>query len=213
MCWTNIARFHANALASEIITSNPKIATLFETWRKNGKSNAKLEENEELKSMILAETPWVNDAQSEDEKETTWQRFSIWKKWKMPKKLLSTNWNKSKKPLEVSLVWRKWRKWIHNKTHFGRMGHLAKLNTVDTTVAKSIKLPETESRFWIKKFLENHKPRTHNLKSNRKTDLVHPYTRFALPIYSYFSIWKTIRFGYSQKKQPNSIWTLPKIIG
>ncbi len=62
------ARFYANALASEIINSNPKIAGLFETWRKNGKLNSKLEENEELKSMILAETPWLNDAQNEDEK-------------------------------------------------------------------------------------------------------------------------------------------------
>lgn len=35
---------------------------------KNGKPNSKLEENEELKSLILAETPWLNDAQSEDEK-------------------------------------------------------------------------------------------------------------------------------------------------
>ena len=62
------ARFYANALASEIINSNPKIASLFETWRKNGNLNSKLEENEELKSMILAETPWLNDAQNEDEK-------------------------------------------------------------------------------------------------------------------------------------------------
>ena len=62
------ARFYANALASEIISSNPKIASLFETWRKTGKLNSKLEENEELKSMILAETPWLNDAQNEDEK-------------------------------------------------------------------------------------------------------------------------------------------------
>jgi hypothetical protein len=62
------ARFYANALASEIISSNPKIATVFEDWRKNGKLNSKLEENEELKSIILAETPWLNDAQSEDEK-------------------------------------------------------------------------------------------------------------------------------------------------
>ncbi|MBF4485928.1 carboxypeptidase-like regulatory domain-containing protein [Flavobacterium sp. CSZ] len=62
------ARFYANALASEIISSNPKIATIFENWRKNGKLNSKLEENEELKSIILAETPWLKDAESEDEK-------------------------------------------------------------------------------------------------------------------------------------------------
>jgi hypothetical protein len=29
---------------------------------------SKLETNEELKSIILAETPWLNDAKSEEEK-------------------------------------------------------------------------------------------------------------------------------------------------
>jgi hypothetical protein len=37
--------------------------------RKNGKLS-KLEENEELKSILLAETPWINDAQSESDKKT-----------------------------------------------------------------------------------------------------------------------------------------------
>jgi TonB-dependent SusC/RagA subfamily outer membrane receptor len=61
------ARFYSNAMASEIINSNPKIATVFENWRKNGKLVSKIEENEELKSIILAETPWFNDAKSETE--------------------------------------------------------------------------------------------------------------------------------------------------
>jgi uncharacterized protein YfaS (alpha-2-macroglobulin family) len=61
------ARFYANALASEIVLSNPKIAAVFETWRKNNKLGAKLEQNETLKSILLAETPWVNDAKSEAE--------------------------------------------------------------------------------------------------------------------------------------------------
>jgi len=62
------ARFYSNALATEVISSNPKIATVFDEWRKKGKINPKLEENEELKSIILAETPWLNDNQNEDEK-------------------------------------------------------------------------------------------------------------------------------------------------
>jgi hypothetical protein len=45
------ARFYANVLASlEIISSNPKIDSLFETWRKE--SELKLEENEELKVLF-----------------------------------------------------------------------------------------------------------------------------------------------------------------
>jgi hypothetical protein len=48
------ARFYANALTSEVINSNPKIAAVFETWRKNGKRNSKLEENEYITRHILA---------------------------------------------------------------------------------------------------------------------------------------------------------------
>jgi hypothetical protein len=44
-----------------VINSNPKIAT-FLKLEENGKLNSKLEENEELKSILLAETPWINDA-------------------------------------------------------------------------------------------------------------------------------------------------------
>lgn len=62
------ARFYANSLASEIINSNPKIGKLFEDWKAKGKLTSNLEQNEELKSMILAETPWLRDAESEEEK-------------------------------------------------------------------------------------------------------------------------------------------------
>lgn len=62
------ARYYANVLATTIINSNAKIATLFESWRKEGKNISKLEQNETLKSIILAETPWFRDSQSEAEK-------------------------------------------------------------------------------------------------------------------------------------------------
>jgi hypothetical protein len=38
----------------------------FETWKR--KLNSKLEENEELKSILLAETPWINDAKADKTK-------------------------------------------------------------------------------------------------------------------------------------------------
>lgn len=62
------ARYYASVLATQIINSNPKITELFESWRKSGKLNSKLEQNEELKSILLAETPWLLDAQNEEEK-------------------------------------------------------------------------------------------------------------------------------------------------
>jgi TonB-dependent SusC/RagA subfamily outer membrane receptor len=62
------SKYYSNVLASEIINSNPKIAEVFEKSRKSGKPISKLEQNEELKSLLLAETPWLQDAQSEEEK-------------------------------------------------------------------------------------------------------------------------------------------------
>jgi hypothetical protein len=72
MCRANFARYYANALATTIINSNPKIATVLDHWKENGKIEVCLETNEELKSIILAEkTPWLNDAKSEEEKQKT----------------------------------------------------------------------------------------------------------------------------------------------
>jgi hypothetical protein len=59
------ARFYANALARTVINRNPKIATVFETWRKNRKLNCKLEEKE-LKLIILLKP--ISDAQCEADK-------------------------------------------------------------------------------------------------------------------------------------------------
>ncbi len=62
------SRYYANAIGSHIISSNPKIAEVLAAWRKEGRPASKLEQNEELKSIILSETPWLLDTQSEEEK-------------------------------------------------------------------------------------------------------------------------------------------------
>lgn len=61
----NFARLYANSLASHIIKAQPKIKAVFEVWEKEGSLNSPLEKNEELKSLVLAETPWLRDAESE----------------------------------------------------------------------------------------------------------------------------------------------------
>jgi len=64
------SRFYANALASHIANSNPKIKSVFDAWRSAPKSEtllSNLDKNQELKSALLAETPWVMDAQNETE--------------------------------------------------------------------------------------------------------------------------------------------------
>lgn len=62
------AKYFANCLATKIISSNPKIEKLFQKWHDEKSVEPKLKMNEELKSIVLAETPWILDAESDDEK-------------------------------------------------------------------------------------------------------------------------------------------------
>lgn len=63
-------RIYANSIATHIANSNPKIKQVFETWSKY-QPNAllsNLDKNEELKAVMLEETPWVNEAKDEGER-------------------------------------------------------------------------------------------------------------------------------------------------
>jgi uncharacterized protein YfaS (alpha-2-macroglobulin family) len=62
-------RFYANALAGHIVAQSPKVEQIFNQW-KNVDSAAllsNLQKNEELKSALLQETPWVMEAKDESE--------------------------------------------------------------------------------------------------------------------------------------------------
>lgn len=65
------SRYYANSLASHIANSSPKIKAVFDAWRNTPDSEAllsNLEKNQELKSVLLQETPWVLNAQDENER-------------------------------------------------------------------------------------------------------------------------------------------------
>ncbi|MGJ8592490.1 MAG: alpha-2-macroglobulin family protein [Aquaticitalea sp.] len=61
------SRYYANALASHIANSNPRIQEVFNQWKNTDALLSNLEKNEELKSILIQETPWLRDAQSETE--------------------------------------------------------------------------------------------------------------------------------------------------
>ncbi len=61
------SRYYANTLASYIANSNPKIQEVFNQWKNSDALLSNLEKNQELKSLIIQETPWLRDAQSETE--------------------------------------------------------------------------------------------------------------------------------------------------
>ncbi|WP_281637335.1 MG2 domain-containing protein [Flavobacterium marginilacus] len=171
------ARFYANALASEIISSNPKIAELFETWRKNGKLNSKLEENEELKSIILAETPWLNDAQNEDEKKKNLALLFDLEKMKTSQQAAFDK-LKQKQKTSGGFPWfdgSDENEYITRHILAG-LGHLAKLNSNDETIEKIDSISEKGIPFIDSKFLEYHKTRTKNLKKTDKLIWINPYS-------------------------------------
>jgi len=65
------AAYYAQALAQKIVELNPQIQTVFDTWRKQGVKKetlwSELEQNPDLKNLLLAETPWLAEAASEQE--------------------------------------------------------------------------------------------------------------------------------------------------
>jgi uncharacterized protein YfaS (alpha-2-macroglobulin family) len=64
------SRYYANAIATFIANTNPKIKEVFESW-KNITPEAflsNLDKNPELKSVILEETPWLLNANNEQER-------------------------------------------------------------------------------------------------------------------------------------------------
>ena len=64
-----VNRFFANSLAEKIVQSNPRIKNVFDAWAKNDMLKSPLQKNEELKTAVLAETPWVRDALNEAEQQ------------------------------------------------------------------------------------------------------------------------------------------------
>jgi hypothetical protein len=62
------SRFYANALATNVANAHPKIKTVFERWKNTDVKalQSNLSKNQELKTALLEETPWVLAAQNEE---------------------------------------------------------------------------------------------------------------------------------------------------
>ena len=72
------AAYYANTLAAYIANNTPKIKQIVNTWTQQGGTKetllSNLEKNQELKSVLLEETPWVLEAKDETEQK---QRLSL----------------------------------------------------------------------------------------------------------------------------------------
>lgn len=65
------SRYYANSLAAHIANAHPKIQQVFNIWRdiQPDALQSQLEKNEELKAIMLSETPWVMEAKSQAEQQ------------------------------------------------------------------------------------------------------------------------------------------------
>lgn len=65
------ASYYVNTLGASIMKRYPRVAPMIEAWKKQDGSKetliSKLEKNQELKSVLLEETPWVFEAGNETE--------------------------------------------------------------------------------------------------------------------------------------------------
>jgi hypothetical protein len=62
-------RYYANSLAGRIANSSPRIKQIFDQWKTLDTAAlvSNLQKNQELKSVLLEETPWVLEAKSEEQ--------------------------------------------------------------------------------------------------------------------------------------------------
>src|SRR5208282_390100 len=60
-------RLYANALARHIAASDAKIRRVFDQWKGTPALDSPLEKNQDLKSVMLEETPWVRQAEAESQ--------------------------------------------------------------------------------------------------------------------------------------------------
>lgn len=64
------SRYFANTMASYVVNSNPGIKSVFDSWKSLSPDalRSNLEKNQELKGLLLEETPWLRDGASETER-------------------------------------------------------------------------------------------------------------------------------------------------
>jgi hypothetical protein len=60
-------RLYANALARHIANSDPKIRRIFDQWKGTPALDSPLEKNQDLKSVMIEETPWLRQAENESQ--------------------------------------------------------------------------------------------------------------------------------------------------
>ena len=169
------SRFYANVLATHIANSNPRIQEVFNQWKSSDALLSNLEKNQELKSMIIEETPWLRDAQSETEQKKRIALLFDLNKMKNQ----SENAIKKLEQMQFSnggFPWFKGSKYPNRyiTQHIASgFGHLKKLNVVldgsqESIVKKAVKFLDEDILDDYNKLLERAEEIRKKAKTNKK---------------------------------------------
>lgn len=175
------SRYYANALASHIANSSPRIQEVFNQWRNTDALLSNLEKNQELKSILIEETPWLRDAESETEQK---KRIALLFDLNKMTHELEVNINKLKQNQMANGSWAWFQGGRPNRyitqhiiTGFGHLDKLhATLSAVETSMIKKA------ISYLDKEFVEEYKNIT---KYNEKADLTKDHLSYTQLHYLY----------------------------
>lgn len=203
------SRFYANSIAAHIVDSNPKIKDIFENWRQSDTTKSILQKNEELKNIMLAETPWVKDALSEAQNKSNlaalFETVEVEAKQKQALDKLQKLQSAS-----GGFPWFAggWENTFITQHILAGFGHLAKLNISLKENTETDKLIKKGIGYLDSEFLKNHK-RLLNKKEFKATplstsDIHYLYTRsFFLNTYPLSKELESIWPEYIRKAKEN----------
>ena len=101
--------YYANSIGQYLIDQNPKAKTAFELWQQEKGDETSLmsalEKNQDLKELVLSETPWVMDADGEAEQK---QRLADFFDTNTMQKRLSSALDKMRKLQQAEGSWSWW---------------------------------------------------------------------------------------------------------
>ncbi|MTI22922.1 alpha-2-macroglobulin [Fulvivirga sp. RKSG066] len=63
------ARLYANLLAKKIVDDNKNIRSVFNRWKSSNALISNPQKNQDLKALLIEETPWLREAKSEEEQQ------------------------------------------------------------------------------------------------------------------------------------------------
>ena len=150
------SRYYANSIGSHILNSNPKIKNVFDSCKANGKLTSKLEQNEELKQLLISETPWLRDVQSDAEKKKRLGLLFDLEKLASEERTIL----KKLKQMQLPSGGFPWFSGGRENEYITRhivsgFGHLQQLGIIDPS-GKKDKIIEKAIAFLDTKFIENH---------------------------------------------------------